>query len=68
MEGCEMSKLIQEEADNDDEETFFYQEAFQCFDWNHSGRIATSVSISHSGKIAPRVGRYHSGLITISVN
>ena len=63
-----MSKLIQEEADNDNEETFFYQEAFQSFYWNHSGRIATSVSISNCGMIAPRVGRYHSGLITISIN
>ena len=63
-----MSRLIQEEADNDNEETFFYQEAFQCFDWNHSGRIATNVSISNCGMIAPRGGRYHSGLITISIN
>ena len=63
-----MSRLIQEEADNDNEETFFYQEAFQCFEWNHSGRIATNVSISNCGMIAPRSGRYHSGLITISIN
>ena len=54
-----MSRLIQEEAENDDEETFFYQEAFQCFDWNHSGRIATSVS-----KVYPRVA----GLVLVSVD
>merc|ERR1712013_519788 len=42
MEGCEMSTLIQEEAENDDEETFYYQAAFQSFDWNNSGRISTS--------------------------
>ena len=56
-----MSRLIQEEAENDDEETFYYQEAFQCFDWNHSGRIATSVSRSHSCRIADSVSRSHSG-------
>ena len=55
-----MSRLIQEEAENDDEETFYYQEAFQCFDWNHSGRIATSVSRSHSCRIADSVSRSHS--------
>jgi hypothetical protein len=42
MEGCEMSKLLQD--DNGDDETTFYKAAFQSFDWNHSGRIATSVS------------------------
>ena len=42
MEECEMSKLIKD--DNEDEETPFYKAAFDCFDWNHSGRIATSVS------------------------
>ena len=26
-----------------DEETLFYQEAFDMFDWNHSGTIPTSV-------------------------
>ena len=37
-----MSKLIQDE--NEDDETTFYPAAFQCFDWNHSGRISTSLS------------------------
>ena len=30
--------------DAEDELTPFYKEAFQCFDWNNSGRISTSVS------------------------
>ena len=30
--------------DAEDEVTPFYKEAFQCFDWNNSGRISTSVS------------------------
>ena len=38
-----MYKLIQDE--NEDDETTFYKAAFQSFDWNHSGRIATSVSL-----------------------
>ena len=42
-----MSKLIQDE--NEDDEITFYKGAFQSFDWNHSGRIATSVS-SHLNK------------------
>ena len=37
-----MSILIKD--DNEEEETHFYQAAFDCFDWNHSGRIATTVS------------------------
>jgi hypothetical protein len=44
METCEMSDLIKEEKG--EEETPFYQAAFNSFDWNHSGRIATSVSES----------------------
>ena len=44
MEGCEMSKLIQDE--NEDDEITFYKGAFQSFDWNHSGRITTSVSLN----------------------
>ena len=43
-----MSKLLLDE--NEDDETTFYKGAFQSFDWNHSGRIATSVS-SHLVKI-----------------
>ena len=43
MQDMEMTRLLQE-PDMEDEETGFYQAAFQCFDWNHSGRIATSVS------------------------
>ena len=31
-------------SDVDDDVTPFYKEAFQCFDWNNSGRISTSVS------------------------
>ena len=42
MKNCEMSNLLKDE--NEDEETSFYQAAFDSFDWNHSGRIATSVS------------------------
>ena len=42
MEQWEGSSLLQEEKE--DEETLFYQEAFQDFDWNNSGRISTSVS------------------------
>ena len=42
MENWEMSNLLKDE--NEDEETSFYQAAFDSFDWNHSGRIATSVS------------------------
>ena len=42
MENWEMSNLLKHE--NEDEETSFYQAAFDSFDWNHSGRIATSVS------------------------
>ena len=30
----------------EDEVTPFYKEAFDCFDWNHSGRISTSVRFS----------------------
>ena len=30
--------------DKEDGETDFYREAFQDFDWNHSGTIPTSVS------------------------
>ena len=41
MKGWEIYKLIQDE--NEDNETMFDQAAFQCFDWNHSDRIATSV-------------------------
>ena len=37
-----MSILIKD--DNEEEETHFYHLTFDCFDWNHSGRIATSVS------------------------
>ena len=44
MECCEMSKLLQDE--NEDDEITFYKAAFQSFDWNHSGRIATSVSLN----------------------
>ena len=44
MEQWEGSSLLQEEKE--DEETLFYQEAFQDFDWNNSGRISTSVSSS----------------------
>ena len=40
-----MSKLLQDD-EYEHEETVFYKAAFQCFDWNHSGRIATSVSWS----------------------
>ena len=36
------SELI---AVTQDEETAFYKEAFDQFDWNHSGTIPTSVSI-----------------------
>ena len=39
-----MTKLFQDE--NEDDETTFYKEAFQGFDWNQSGRIATSVSLN----------------------
>ena len=42
MENWEMSNLLKDE--NEDEETSFYKAAFDSFDWNHSGRIATSVS------------------------
>ena len=38
----EMENLVKEEIE--EEETHFYKEAFDSFDWNHSGRIATSVS------------------------
>ena len=31
-------------SDVDDDVIPFYKEAFQCFDWNNSGRISTSVS------------------------
>ena len=41
MEACEMTNLIKDEGE--EEETHFYQAAFDSFDWNHSGRIATSV-------------------------
>ena len=40
METLEVSSLIKEEIQN--EENSFYKEAFDCFDWNHSGRISTS--------------------------
>ena len=44
-----MSNLIKEEKR--EEETPFYQAAFNTFDWNHSGRIATSVSCNfHFGR------------------
>ena len=42
MENCEMSNLLKDE--NEDEETSFYKAAFDSFDWNLSGRVATSVS------------------------
>ena len=42
MTACEMSKLTKDE--NEEEETPFYKAAFDSFDWNKSGRIATSVS------------------------
>lgn len=32
-----------------DEETLFYQEAFDMFDWNHSGTIPTSVRQGEGG-------------------
>ena len=51
---CEMSNLIKDEKG--EEETRFYQAAFNSFDWNHSGRIATSVSYNFhwgdSGNVA----------------
>ena len=40
-----MSRLLQDD-EYEHEETVFYKAAFHCFDWNHSGRIATSVSWS----------------------
>ena len=38
-------------SDVDDDVTPFYKEAFQCFDWNNSGRISTSVSNTKTNKI-----------------
>ena len=38
----EMENLVKEETEEED--THFYKEAFDSFDWNNSGRIATSVS------------------------
>ena len=46
METCVMSNLIKDEKG--EEETPFYQAAFNSFDWNHSGRISTSVSENFS--------------------
>ena len=46
MTACEMSKLTKDE--NDEEEATFYKAAFDCFDWNKSGRIATSVSWNYA--------------------
>ena len=46
-----MSRLLQDEPE--DEETVFYQGAFQCFDWNNSGRIATSVRTDEVDCLAP---------------
>ena len=40
MSDYEKDKL----PDVDDDVTPFYKEAFQCFDWNNSGRISTTVS------------------------
>ena len=42
MDTSEITNLLKE--DNDEDETHFYKEAFDWFDWNHSGRINTSVS------------------------
>ena len=30
----------------EDQVAIFYKEAFDCFDWNHSGRISTNVSFN----------------------
>ena len=50
MSGYEKEKL----PDVDDDVTPFYKEAFQCFDWNNSGRISTSVSKKKTNKISLR--------------
>ena len=42
MEPGEAANLIREETQEED--FVFYKEAFDYFDWNHNGRIATSVS------------------------
>ena len=55
-----MSKLLQDD-EYEHEETVFYKAAFHCFDWNHSGRIATSVSWSSSFIPQPFCLSYISG-------
>ena len=41
---CESEKEKERLNEVADEVTPFYKEAFNCFDWNNSGRIYTNVS------------------------